>query len=49
MPEIHTCPSCQTNTRLDVCPDCNMVLVGDHKGKDYTDLDEKEQKGLSTC
>lgn len=44
MENINTCPVCKIITYLDVCPDCNTILVGDDAGKDFHDVEDSKAK-----
>lgn len=38
-----TCPSCETITGLEICPNCDLILVGDNKGEERFDVNAKPE------
>lgn len=36
---MNICPDDETITELDYCPRCNLILVGENKGKERFDVE----------
>ena len=43
MSELKECSNCGTLTELDVCPKCDIILVGKNKGKDRYEIRVKKK------
>lgn len=41
---VNICEVCGTKTKLDVCPQCDIILIGENKGKDSHEIEAKGKK-----